>query len=787
MNDSGLESPTKAGGAGEGTEAPSLVTSCPDLRFEVAFFKSERDNSPRTVEMPWGDLRDTLSRFDTRPEKSGPCWSPTKYAPGAKRGNAGVEMITVGVFDVDDGTDPEVIRGRLNSAGYAYLIHSTFSSTDEKPKYRVVVPLAASVPSADWPDVFQRLCILVTDGHTDPATRDPARIYYLPTARSGVEPFLHVGDGRPIALADLPPSPIEIPSVESPPRVYLDKDSRLPHGEHHRLIVSLSASHAARLGGVTVEKLVEVLKGALAPLLDDLVVHNVEIQEAARSALEKFGKPGATHDREVAASDPRIAEFKRLRLAGTGEKDALALFEKEAPVRDTLRESGLLDEWPIGWTDDEAKNLAKHFTFDDVVNRLARVVDLPREKLVLGILLSAQGHLAFFLRSIGPAIHCIPYSPRFSAGKSRTASALTFLGGGKWFDSATVPFLKAARQEGPVILGIDEGDEAERDSPGVKSFLLESHNWDARHGKYGEPDKKGHRAPETLSFGGPIFVTFRKRPWPTLESRAIVLELERSTKTSISDDGAGDALHRLLLPVRFWLELKCEEGCRDWTADKALTRTHASDFKRKLDSISAGLPVLRQRDKARTLLFIAERLGVDLASEIEEALREEEVDSENSTIIEAIERDSEYINAKQSGSEVQSETLRLRVQKDLRDHREPCDLTRNRFASVLTEMGFSKKKGPSWKRSKNASVILPSLLEDPPQGQHGQHSQQTTALPKNADHADYADAIPEEDLLGVTQGAQTLADRALANARKEGSLPPPDPPPRKGWPPQPKL
>ena len=451
----------------------------------------------------------------------------------------------------------------------------------------------------------------------------------------------------------------------------------------------------------------------------------------ARSALAKFGKPASeskpSEPPESSAPllqkmDPLTEAFKELRLQGVSEAEALGTLGRDErfsrstreQLMETLGAMGLLEEWPIGWTEEESAMLAAHLTFDDVIARVARVVDLPRDKLVLGVLLSAQGHLAPLLRAIGPAIHAIPVAPRFSAGKTRTAHALTILADGRWTDSATVPYLKSARKDGPRVLGIDEGDEAEKDAPGVKAYLLISHNWDAVYGKFSDPNEEGHRELEDIRYGGPVFLTFRKRPWPALESRSVLFEIEPSHRTSVSDDGAGDGLRSLLLAPMLWLRFRCAEGSQEWDSMRALARIHEPSFLLVLDRVTKGLPILRQRDKARTLLFIAERIGIDLTAEIEAALREEEVESENATVIEAIERDPVFLAAREKGpeAEVGVEELRLRVQKDLRDHREPKTLTRNGFAAVLGEMEFSKHEGPTWKDGKGRgrpAVIFPGL------------------------------------------------------------------------------
>lgn len=365
-------------------------------------------------------------------------------------------------------------------------------------------------------------------------------------------------------------------------------------------------------------------------------------------------------------------------------------------VRAILAKACLLDEWPVGWREEEWEGLARWMTWEDIEYWLGRLLDTSPTNLLIAPLLAAQGHLADVLRAIGPAVHVIPKSGRFSAGKSRCGEILTYLGGGPWLASATVPALKSARKEGPVIVGIDEGDEAERDNPGVKAYLLASHDWDARYLKFSEPGEKGKRQLVEIPYGGPVIITFRKKPWEAVASRAYIMEMEPSKRHGVSDDGDGEGFRRLLGPVAIWLKERCREGLADTDGLWPMKRTHEADFLARLDRVTERAVILRQRGFARSVLLIAEIIGLDMAM-VEERLTgviaEQEVESENATIIEAIESDPLF-----QLEEVGVEELRLSVQKFLRDRKEFVDLTRNRFAEVLKEMGFSREKGPTWKR-----------------------------------------------------------------------------------------
>src|SRR2546427_560604 len=322
-----------------------------------------------------------------------------------------------------------------------------------------------------------------------------------------------------------------------------------------------------------------------------------------------------------------VERYRALRMEdGLAEPEAIEAIDRERDeppeiIRMVLGKSCLLDEWPVGWHEEDWPRLAKWSTFADVEYWLGRVVDTSETNRLILPLLAAQGHLAPLLRAIGPAVHIVPKGGRISAGKTRCGEVVTYLGAGLWLASATGPALKSARKDGPPLLGLTEGDRAGADDPGGKEALR---------------DRNG-----------------------------------------------------------LWAE----------------RRVHESDFIARLDRVTERAVLLRQRDVARVILFIAELLGLDMG-EVEKRvtgiIAEQEIESENAVILEAIESDPLF-----QLEEVGVEELRLSVQKFLRDRKEFVDLSRNRFAEVLKEMEFSREKGPTWKQverdGRKVTMLFPGL------------------------------------------------------------------------------
>src|SRR5919199_613952 len=148
--------------------------------------------------------------------------SPATLA-AAIRHNAGVHSVSCLVFDCDRvPPDPE----RL--AGVCWIGHTTWSHTPDKPRWRVVIPLARPVAAKRWRDVWQRARAALCP-EADPSCKDPSRRYYLPSHARDAASESTVRAGPLLDPATLP----ELPPVPRPPnmrRVRVSADRRRAQG-----------------------------------------------------------------------------------------------------------------------------------------------------------------------------------------------------------------------------------------------------------------------------------------------------------------------------------------------------------------------------------------------------------------------------------------------------------------------------------------------------------------------------------------------------------------------------
>ena len=130
------------------------------------------------------------------PKKNLPCWSPAIYAPGDTRKNDNVQAITALVFDYDSPSwSASRMADHLREVGVAFAAHTTWSHTDESPRYRVVIFLSRRLAVSEFLPVRERVLGLIgyTDGVDD--LKDLARHYALPMRRtsSPYESYLEAG------------------------------------------------------------------------------------------------------------------------------------------------------------------------------------------------------------------------------------------------------------------------------------------------------------------------------------------------------------------------------------------------------------------------------------------------------------------------------------------------------------------------------------------------------------------------------------------------------------------
>lgn len=172
-----------------------MVLNEPQSTYYVSEFSSLEDNQARELSLTWDGLLTQLRTPRPATHKKGvPLYSPARYRD-LKR--AKVQVIDIGLFvvDVDNKQDGEPVLGRHVAKALAErelrsVIATSWSHTPEKPKFRVLIPLARPVSGLEW-STFAPAAVeaagLAPFRHAfdQAALKNPACIYFWPSSPAG--------------------------------------------------------------------------------------------------------------------------------------------------------------------------------------------------------------------------------------------------------------------------------------------------------------------------------------------------------------------------------------------------------------------------------------------------------------------------------------------------------------------------------------------------------------------------------------------------------------------------
>ena len=157
----------------------------------AVLFKNVKSIYPKPLASSWDGLKELLSFHEENLDKqAGSLWSPVEYDAGTTRGNRNVRFVEALVVDMDG---EAFDNARLD--GLEWFAYSTYSHRLDDPHYHLVLPLAEKVPASLWRVVWRELHERI-NLRGDEATKDPARIFYLPQ-HAPDQPFeFHEGHGH---------------------------------------------------------------------------------------------------------------------------------------------------------------------------------------------------------------------------------------------------------------------------------------------------------------------------------------------------------------------------------------------------------------------------------------------------------------------------------------------------------------------------------------------------------------------------------------------------------------
>jgi hypothetical protein len=148
----------------------------------------------------WDALVKYMSTHHIRTGKKDeqPAFSLVSYIPGEVRGNRGIDTVNAATFDFDHMQEEELLENILRLKEVPYVMSSTASDNPVGGDrcFRVVLPLDKPVSRTTWRRKWQSIVDQYGLIKADTKTSDPARIFFIPTARLDGTGTVYTGDGK---------------------------------------------------------------------------------------------------------------------------------------------------------------------------------------------------------------------------------------------------------------------------------------------------------------------------------------------------------------------------------------------------------------------------------------------------------------------------------------------------------------------------------------------------------------------------------------------------------------
>lgn len=172
-------------------------------------FKNVKTNTPEITTifntpmemMDW--FEENLSH-DEAVNKDGPAIGYFNLNKEGTRQKKNIITVSCIVLDVDECTEAQMESATDTLTNLNYIIHSTFSYSAEKPKYRLILILKTPVTAAQYEEKKLASCLATKLNLTIDSVSDvPNQIFYAPTHPIGDVAFaLHVNRGEKFLSAD---------------------------------------------------------------------------------------------------------------------------------------------------------------------------------------------------------------------------------------------------------------------------------------------------------------------------------------------------------------------------------------------------------------------------------------------------------------------------------------------------------------------------------------------------------------------------------------------------------
>ncbi|OMF95120.1 virulence-associated E family protein [Paenibacillus sp. FSL R7-0273] len=178
--------------------------------LDISFGKNRSDTNWKTEYLSWDEFVDRLRKVRRTAEtmaeydrwdnirrgkvKDGPAFVGG-LVRGGRRKKENIDSRWLITLDVDSGDEDFLLTVDLMIGGTAYVVYSTHSHRDARPKYRLIIPANRAMSPDEYAAVSRKLAELIGMDYFDKTTFDVHRLMYLPSCSKDAEPVLEVLEG----------------------------------------------------------------------------------------------------------------------------------------------------------------------------------------------------------------------------------------------------------------------------------------------------------------------------------------------------------------------------------------------------------------------------------------------------------------------------------------------------------------------------------------------------------------------------------------------------------------
>ncbi len=165
--------------------------------MKISFSRLKSNEILEQPEVSWDDIRDIFKVHTiTEHKEDALLFSPCEFMPGKPRGNANAVRIHFGVLDLDGVTKQDIDYIKEKLTNHTYIFYSTWSHQPDTDTHRcrLLLPFSRPVERGEWSRFWASFHKFFNELN-DPACKDMARIYFMPSCKDTEGHFIEQNEG----------------------------------------------------------------------------------------------------------------------------------------------------------------------------------------------------------------------------------------------------------------------------------------------------------------------------------------------------------------------------------------------------------------------------------------------------------------------------------------------------------------------------------------------------------------------------------------------------------------